>query len=128
MRTEARKPATITLRSCDMAMFLLFIFLGTAGVFITLGVPLMLGRVRPNALYGFRTEATLRDANVWYPVNRAGGTAIIIGAVAVATAAVVTYVSRVSIESAAAMNLGVTLASVLAAAVHGWRVQRRLQA
>lgn len=50
-------------------------------------VPLALGKVGPNRLYGFRTPRTRADERVWYPVNRMFGrrmlaTNIVIGAIA----------------------------------------------
>jgi hypothetical protein len=36
-------------------------------------VPLILGRVPPNRLYGIRTRRTLEDKALWYRVNRVGG-------------------------------------------------------
>ena len=41
-------------------------------------IPLVLGLVPPNAVYGFRTSKTLSDGNVWYPANRFGGCALLI--------------------------------------------------
>jgi uncharacterized membrane protein len=41
-------------------------------------IPLVLGLVPPNALYGFRTSKTLTDDNVWYRSNRFGGWALLI--------------------------------------------------
>ena len=38
-----------------------------------LGIPLILGRVPRNGLYGFRVPSTLSDDRVWYPVNRSTG-------------------------------------------------------
>jgi uncharacterized membrane protein len=34
-----------------------------------LAVPLMLRRVPPNLIYGYRTRATLSDTTVWYEAN-----------------------------------------------------------
>ena len=42
-------------------------------------LPLALGRVPPNALYGFRTPRTLTDDEVWYGVNRPAGWALFFG-------------------------------------------------
>jgi hypothetical protein len=109
-----------------MATFLLLIFLATGGVFIALGLPLMRGKVKPNGLYGFRTQATLNDPAIWYPVNRAGGTAILFGGIAVALVAIATFFARFSVEATATINLGAMFASLLIAIVHGLRVQRRL--
>ncbi len=36
-------------------------------------VPLILGRVRPNRIYGVRTRKTLGDEKIWYQANAYGG-------------------------------------------------------
>ena len=56
-------------------------------ILLVLGVPLVMGKVRPNAFYGFRTAATMRDERVWYEANAFGGMALIgCGATVVALA------------------------------------------
>jgi uncharacterized membrane protein len=42
-------------------------------LFCAAGVPLALGRVRPNSTYGFRTAKTLSDPAIWYAANRFAG-------------------------------------------------------
>ena len=44
-------------------------------VLIVLAVPLILGVVPPNPLYGFRIPRTMRP-HVWYPANRVAGLAM----------------------------------------------------
>ncbi|MCY3747116.1 MAG: SdpI family protein [Acidobacteria bacterium] len=34
---------------------------------------MILGKIPPNRIVGFRTEDTLSDPEIWYPVNRAMG-------------------------------------------------------
>jgi uncharacterized membrane protein len=58
-------------------------------ILFIVAVPLALGIIPRNRLYGFRTRRTLADDAVWYPVNRFAGFGIMIasaiyGAVAVA--------------------------------------------
>ena len=36
-------------------------------------LPMILGKVGPNRIYGFRTRKTLSDPSIWYPANRAAG-------------------------------------------------------
>lgn len=48
-------------------------FTAVGVLFICLGIPLFLGRVRPNWWYGCRTKKTLSDVKVWYAVNRVTG-------------------------------------------------------
>lgn len=66
------------------------IFTAAGTLLVCFGVPLFLGRVRPNWWYGCRTEKTLSDEKVWYAVNRvtgrdlaAGGIALIAGSLAI---------------------------------------------
>src|SRR5215469_2057215 len=47
---------------------------------ILLSVPMVMGRVPPNALYGFRTLKTLSSPQIWYEANRRAGVNLIIGA------------------------------------------------
>jgi uncharacterized membrane protein len=47
--------------------------LGLAMLFVVLGIPLILGKVKRNSIYGFRFPATLVDDHVWDAVNRKGG-------------------------------------------------------
>ena len=36
-------------------------------------VPMLLGRVPPNQLYGYRTRKTLSSPDIWYKANRVAG-------------------------------------------------------
>jgi len=51
-------------------LILLVVYLIAGMAFIVASLPLIRGRVVPNALYGFRVKRTLEDPSVWYPVNR----------------------------------------------------------
>lgn len=49
---------------------LLWMYVVFGALLVILAVPLWLGQVPPNALYGFRVPSTLRDERLWYKVNR----------------------------------------------------------
>ncbi len=49
------------------------VYLGFSALLVVLGLPLALGKVPPNSLYGFRTPATQADPDLWYPVNARTG-------------------------------------------------------
>jgi uncharacterized membrane protein len=53
----------------------------TFALLAALNVPLMLRRIRPNGLYGFRTPRTLSSPEVWYPANAFAGRALLIAAI-----------------------------------------------
>lgn len=49
---------------------------------IITAIPLLRGRVQPNALYGIRTQQSLRDEASWYRINKIGGQAFVQAGVA----------------------------------------------
>ena len=54
-------------------MSLDLVYHGFSVLISLLGVPLAMGRVPPNPLYGFRTPATQADPRLWYAVNARTG-------------------------------------------------------
>ena len=40
---------------------------------VVLAIPLIFGCVKPNPIYGFRTNRTKKDPCIWYPVNAFAG-------------------------------------------------------
>jgi len=54
---------------------------------IGLAIPLILGKVRPNAWYGFRIRLTLDNPDIWYPVNARAGRQLCAAGVVVLTVA-----------------------------------------
>ena len=67
------------------------ICLALSGVVIAMGIPLFYGWVRPNKLYGFRNEQTLRDPQAWYPANQACGYWLVVTGVVAAGVAAAMY-------------------------------------
>jgi hypothetical protein len=47
-----------------------------ASIILLLALPLILGLIPPNRIYGVRTAETLSDQQRWYRVNRFGGWAL----------------------------------------------------
>jgi uncharacterized membrane protein len=45
---------------------------------IALAIPMIIGKVKPNVWYGFRTKKTLSDNKIWYPANKYAGKQMII--------------------------------------------------
>jgi hypothetical protein len=63
-------------------MEILLISLGLALLFVVLGIPLLLGKVKRNSLYGARFPATMSDDRVWDVVNRKMGFVFVAGGAA----------------------------------------------
>lgn len=56
--------------------------LGTAAVLGALALPMILGRVPPNAMYGLRTPLTRSSPEIWYAANTFAGWALLAAALA----------------------------------------------
>ena len=52
------------------------------GVFIALAVPLILQKVPPNCVYGFRTRKTMSSEVIWYKANWFFGYGLVVAALA----------------------------------------------
>src|SRR5947209_452974 len=105
---------------------ILIVFLVNSCLLVGLGVPLAMGLVRPNPLYGFRTSATLQDPGVWYPVNRVAGWWLATPGVAVAAVATCTFLARLGLPAAPLLNLLPLAIGVGGMILHGTRIARHL--
>ena len=47
-----------------------WLFLASPAITILVSVPMLLGLVPPNGVYGFRTQASMASPEVWYASNR----------------------------------------------------------
>ncbi len=82
-----------------------------------LAIPLILRKVGPNPVYGFRLKQTLEDPAVWYDVNAVAGKGMLIDGLAVALAAVVLPLApgvsvdryAISVTAILILSLGITL-------------------
>lgn len=104
------------------------IFTAAGTLFICLGVPLFLGRVRPNWWYGCRTEKTLSDEKVWYAVNRVTGRDLTAGGIALVASslALLVFGRRMNPNHAVIALLFILLLSVAIMVVDSYRTQKRM--
>ncbi len=79
-----------------------------------LSVPLILRKIPPNGLYGFRVPSTLRDPALWYKVNEyAGRRALVVGLGTSLGSIIFYYTVNSSLDRYALSCLGVFLALFL---------------
>lgn len=102
--------------------------LGFAAVgilYIGLGIPLVLGQVKPNSWYGCRTRKTLSDERIWYAVNRVTGRDMIGAGVFVLISSVSIYLfgRDMNADQAAAVLLSTLVLSVTVVVVNSIRAQ-----
>jgi uncharacterized membrane protein len=51
-------------------------FLVPCGIIAAASIPLILNAVPPNSVYGFRTQQTLNNRDLWFRANRFAGCAL----------------------------------------------------
>src|SRR4051794_40704271 len=74
-------PVLITVILCDV-------------IFVVLAVPLMLRKVGPNVIYGYRTRATMSDKSLWYEANAHFGRGLFISSAISGVAALVIWMMK----------------------------------
>ncbi len=71
-------------------MFILTIMFITSGLILAgLSVPLILRKIPPNGIYGFRVKKTMEHPEIWYPVNAYGGKWLLAVGIGIVLAAVI---------------------------------------
>lgn len=79
-----------------------------------LSVPLILYKIPPNGLYGFRVRSTNSDPQLWYKVNAyAGRRLLVVGLGTSVGASILYYITLPDVEKYAMSCLGVFLALFL---------------
>ena len=108
-------------------IILMLMFLFSGGLLAALSVPLVIGKIPPNGLYGFRVKKTMEDPDIWYPVNRYGGKWLLAAGLVLALAAVgLFFVPGISLDGYSYSVLAVWVAIFTIAMVVSFRYMNLL--
>lgn len=103
--------------------------IGIGVLLIAIGVPLLLGKIGRNKIYGYRIPRTLSDDRIWYPVNALTGLWMIWAGLLAAVIGVLLVLLR-NREEAAQLVLGIGVPALLvclgAGIYKGWQLARRI--
>lgn len=107
---------------------LLILYVSSGLLLSALSIPLILGHVPPNCVYGFRVPATLRAPELWYPANRHAGKWLSITGAVISLSAVILYlVPGMNVDTYALAALAVTLIGLGAAVTSSLVLLNKLQ-
>jgi uncharacterized membrane protein len=97
-------------------------------LFIGISIPLILGKVPPNSLYGCRTRRTLSNPRIWYEANHISGKDFLISGVLVfaASIAMLVFGQGMNPDHAVVTLLSVMLLSIAVVAWRCFKVGRRM--
>ena len=105
---------------------LLYFFTGAGILLAALAIPLILKKVKPNPIYGFRVSQTLNDPDVWYEVNQTCGKCLLISGCSIVAAAVLfVRIPGISIDTYALACLAVFLVTLIPGLYFCWRILPR---
>ena len=80
-------------------IILLYLFIISGAVLVVLSVPMIMGKIPPNGLYGFRVKKTMENPDIWYPVNAYSGKWLLVAGLGLVLAAVALFfVPGISLE------------------------------
>lgn len=93
-----------------------------------LSVPLILHKIPPNGLYGFRVRVTIDNPQLWYKVNAYAGRRLLILGLGTALGAIVLYyLTAQDVEKYALSCLGLFLALFLWAVITSFLYLRTIE-
>ena len=65
---------------------------------------MVLQKIKPNYLYGFRTKKTLSDEKIWYPANKYAGKVLIYAGIPMAVISAISYILSIIPATASIFN------------------------
>ena len=93
-----------------------------------LSVPLILGKIPPNGLYGFRIPATIENPQLWYKVNAYSGKRLLVVGLGSALGSIILYYTmNTSLDAYALSCLGLFLAMFLWAIITSFLYLKSVQ-
>jgi uncharacterized membrane protein len=93
-----------------------------------LSVPLILHKIPPNGLYGFRVPSTLENPQLWYKVNAYAGKRLLVVGLGTAIGSIILYYFTIpNLEEYALSCLGLFLALFLWCIITSFLYLRSIQ-
>ena len=105
---------------------LLVLYVVSGLLLAVLSVPLILRRVPPNGMYGFRVPQTLSDPDVWYDANAFAGRYLLLTGVATVLAAILLCgLSGISLDAYALANAAIVVGLLAVTLIQCWRYLKK---
>jgi len=90
-------------------------FIVVSFLLIVISIPLIIKKIPPNCVYGFRIKKTLANREIWYKANTFGGISLLVSALFILISCVVLLLNkdRLSFDAVNSAGLGLFLAPIL---------------
>jgi uncharacterized membrane protein len=106
---------------------LLAIYIAGGVLLSALSIPLILRRIPPNGLYGFRIPQTMEDPEIWYKVNAYSGKRLLVTGIGTVIASLILYFwPEISLDAFALGVMGVVFGLLAWALIQSFLYLRSL--
>jgi hypothetical protein len=106
---------------------LLFLYIGFGALLAGISIPLILRKIPPNPIYGFRVPRTLNNPAIWYDANAYAGVRMLVFGLVLIVAAVGLYaVPGLGVDTYAWSVLAVVVVGLAVVVFQSFRYLRRL--
>jgi uncharacterized membrane protein len=106
---------------------ILILYLVSGLLLIGLSIPLIMQKIKPNGLYGFRVQQTLDNPELWYKTNRYSGKWLLTAGIAIVLVALGFYfIPGISVDAYALACLAVFATVLFAGLILSWRYMKSL--
>lgn len=110
-----------------MGMIVLFIFSGS--LLIIVSIPMIKGKVKRNAWYGFRMPITQKSDEMWYPTNTyAGKGLLVVGVIVMITAVSLPFMFNLTADDYAIIMSIILLVTLFVLFGLSYRFAKKLDA
>jgi hypothetical protein len=107
---------------------LLVMFLISGVILVAIAVPLLRGKIAPNALYGFRIQDTLNDKRIWYAVNTYSAKWLVAtGLIFSATCLIGYLIPGISIDNYSLICLAGFMVPMIIGVVFSWKYMKKIE-
>ena len=108
---------------------LLVLYIASGVLLSALAMPLILRRVPPNALYGFRVQQTLDSPVLWYRVNAYAGRRLLAAGLCTVVAGLALFpVPQISVDAYTLGRTAVSAVVLITGFVQSFRYMRQIEA
>ncbi len=102
-------------------------FIAFSVLLILLSLPLMFNKIKPNWWYGFRTPASVKNPEIWYPVNQAAAKqSIVLGILMIIVSLGLYSIGDMTVDATLIINSLVATTGLLVIAIKGVVTIRKL--
>jgi len=107
---------------------LLVMFLISGVILVAVSIPMILGKVAPNAIYGFRVPDTMNDPRTWYAVNTYSGKWLLVtGLIFMATCILAYIIPGISVDNYSLICMAGFFIPMTIGFIKSWKYMKQLK-